>query len=288
MAKRLAHNVQSKVNRMSTPRQATLDTARQRPTPLVPFPQVRTSADFSAEKAYPPKLGTDSIAIVEGRTFMCSNAVGDVPLGSIGGLLHDDTRYLSRWVLTLADKPLSLLKSGVVDSCSASFFLTNPDLPVSRLRANSVDLRRLRFIGNGVTEQLVARNSTSQPARLELKLGCGADFADLLEVKSAVRDRQSHIVRDQESRALHYIYGVPGFLAETTVRIRRSDIVDPATASIVRNAPANIAGDDIVWNIKLPPRTALVTTLEIAISGPIGAAATTSSRSMRTSGRLTP
>src|SRR5215831_5956505 len=122
---------------------------RIRPTPLNPFPQEKADAQLSEDKAYPPELGADSIAILEGRTFMCSNALGDIPPGSIGGLLHNDTRFVSRWELKLADKPLSLLKSKVVDYYSASFFLTNPDLPALGLRGNSVAVRRLRFIGDG-------------------------------------------------------------------------------------------------------------------------------------------
>src|SRR5215475_884810 len=127
---------------------------QQRPTPLHPYPQPETTQKAGDEKAYPPELGTDAIAILEGRTFMLSNALGDVPPGSIGGLLHNDTRFLSGWELTLASKPLSLLKSSVVDYYSASFFLTNPDLPDAGLRANTVTVRRVRFIGLTMTEQI--------------------------------------------------------------------------------------------------------------------------------------
>src|SRR5581483_11478368 len=69
---------------------ATPTPAVRRPTPADPYPHPR-----------PPELGTDAIAILEGRTFMFSNAFGDVPTGSIGGLLHDDTRFLSCWELRL-------------------------------------------------------------------------------------------------------------------------------------------------------------------------------------------
>jgi glycogen debranching enzyme len=238
---------------------------RPRATPLHPYPQASTTGDFSKEKAYPPELGTDSIAILEGRTFMCSNALGDIPPGSIGGLLHNDTRFVSRWVLTLADKPLSLLKSGDVDYYSASFFLTNPDLPQARLRANSVAVRRTRFIGNGVAEQITALNSTAEPMRFELKLACGADFADLFEVKSAVRDRRAHTATHHEPQALRYTYEVPGFLAETTIRIGRSEIVDFATQRFLCGAPAQIAGDDVIWNVELPAHAALVTNLEVCL-----------------------
>src|SRR5262249_31934704 len=137
---------------------------------------------------------------------------------SIGGLLHNDTRFVSRWELTLAGRALSLLKSRVVDYYSASFFLTNPDLP--GMRANSVAVRRLRFVGDGLVEQIVALNTASEPMHLELTLACGADFADLFEVKSAVRDRSAHISRRQESSSLSYKYDVPGFLAETNIRVK--------------------------------------------------------------------
>ena len=250
---------------MSTAQTVTATEALQRPTPLNPYPQGRAGGEFSEEKAYPPELGTDSIAILEGRTFMCSNALGDIPPGSIGGLLHYDTRFLSGWELTLANKPLSLLKSGVVDYYSASFFLTNPDLPAAGLRANSVAVRRTRFIGNGVAEQIVALNETSGHIRLELKLRCAADFADLFEVKSAVRNRGARIVREAEPLALRYTYAVPGFLAETTVRVSRSDIIDPAGRRVVRSAPVNIAGDAVIWNVELPPRTALLASLDVSL-----------------------
>jgi hypothetical protein len=60
---------------------------------------------------------------------MFSDSVGEVPPRSIGGFVHDDTRFLSRWELTLNGRPLSLLKSGTVDYYSAALFITNPDLP---------------------------------------------------------------------------------------------------------------------------------------------------------------
>jgi hypothetical protein len=72
-------------------------------TPLHPYPQPETTQQPRDEKPYPPELGADAIAILEGRMFMLSNAVGDGPPGSIGGL-HNDTRFLSGWELTLAGR----------------------------------------------------------------------------------------------------------------------------------------------------------------------------------------
>jgi hypothetical protein len=195
----------------------------------------RPHGENGDEKAYPPELGTDSIAILEGRTFMCSNSLGDVPPGSIGGLLHDDTRFISGWELLLQGKPLSLLKSAVVDYYSASFFLTNPDLPKCGLRANSTAVRRLRFVGNGFSEEISARNSSAQTVHIELRLRCGVDYADLFEVKSAVRDRSAQITREHEASGLRFRYAAPGFCVQTQVEIQRADVVDP----VIRRVPGS-------------------------------------------------
>ena len=109
-----------------------------RPTPADPMPYAATRPGVSsgASRDLPPELGPDAIGVLEGRAFMFSDARGDVPRGSIGGLVHDDTRFLNQWELTLDDTPLLLLSSGTVDAYSAAFFLANSDLP--RLPANRV------------------------------------------------------------------------------------------------------------------------------------------------------
>jgi hypothetical protein len=71
---------------------------------------------------------------------MFSDAAGDVPAGSIGGLVHHDTRSLSRCELTINGARLHVLSSCTVDAYSAEFFMTNPELP--GLNANTVCTRR--------------------------------------------------------------------------------------------------------------------------------------------------
>jgi glycogen debranching enzyme len=196
---------------------------------------------------------------------MFSDANGDVPPRSVGGLLHEDTRFVSRWELRLAGGPLSLLKSGPVDYYSAAFFLTNPDLP--GLRANSLAVRRLRLVGGGVLEQISAFNTAPEPIGFELRLECGADFADLFEVKGEVRDRSARIVPGVASggRSLRFRYEVPGFLAETTIRIERSEILEWGTERATAKAPPSIDGSDIVWNVELPPRCQLVALVKVGV-----------------------
>ena len=245
-------------------------TAR-RPNPFDPYPEPRPAEASGDERSYPPELGADAIAILEGRSFMYSNALGDVPPGSVGGLLHDDTRFLSGWALTIGGKPLSLLKSRVVDYYSAAFFLTNPDLP--GIRANTLSVRRFRFVGGGLHEQIVVYSSATEPVLVELRLSARADFADLFEVKSSVRDRSAliDVEHDPQGPLLHFHYERPGFLAETNVRVERSGIVEgahPATAveaPELVDAPPRIDGDDLVWDVELAPRSALAIVLLVTV-----------------------
>jgi N-terminal domain of (some) glycogen debranching enzymes len=232
-------------------------TTTRRPTPLDPYPEARPSEEDGDEKAYPPELGTDAIAVLEGRTFLLSDALGDVPAGSVGGLVHDDTRFLNRWEVTLEGQPLSLLKSRAVDYYSAAFYLTNPE--IDGLRPNTLALRRFRFVGNGLLEQLAAVNAGLETTQFELRLACGTDFADLFEMKSAVRDRSERISSEQgsEGRSMRFSYEVPGFRAACTVRVVRSCIFDAASFEELADAPVRIEGDSLVWEVEVPPRQLL-------------------------------
>jgi len=196
---------------------------------------------------------------------MFSDALGDVSAGSVGGLLHEDTRFLDRWELRLNDHPLSLLKSDAVDYRSAAFFLTNPGLP--GLRANSVAVRRLRLVGDGALEQITAFNTTSDTIGFELRLTCGADFADLFEVRGAVRDRSACIRSevDRRTRSLRFRYAVPQFLAETTIRVERSEILEEVSERVLSRAWPRVEGSDLVWKIELEPRRLLLALVKVAV-----------------------
>jgi glycogen debranching enzyme len=234
-----------------------------RPTPLDPYPQPRPLAAREDDRPRPTELGPDAIAVLEGRTFMLSDSRGDVAPGSVGGLVHEDTRFLSRWELRLDERSLSLLKSAPADYDSAAFFLTNPDTP--RLRAHSVAVRRQRLVGGGALEQIAVFNTASESISCELRLLCGADFADLFEIKSGVRDRSGSIAVAAGRRSLRFRYQVPDFLAETTIQVERSEIVEAATERVVADAPPRMEGTDAVWALELPPRCLLLTLVKVGV-----------------------
>ena len=187
---------------------------------------------------------------------MYSDSVGDVPKGSIGGLVHADTRFLSRWALTIDGAPFLVLRGGIVDYYSAEFFLTNPRL--EGLEANSIGLRRLRFVGNGLHERLEVESYRDEPVRIELRLTVDNDFADLFEIKDRVRDRSDQIVRTPapDRTGLTFRYTNKTFTAETRIEM---------------SAAANrIDADGFTWTIDLPARGRWTCELHVPLSlGPL-------------------
>ncbi|NJC68282.1 amylo-alpha-1,6-glucosidase [Planosporangium thailandense] len=187
----------------------------------------------------PPELGQDALAVLEGRSFMYSDSVGDVPPGSIGGLVSADTRLLDKWVLTVNDARLLTLRSSTVEHYYAAFYLTNPDMP--GLGANTLGVRRERVMGGGMAERIEIRSFATGPRQLEVRLAVASDFADLFEIKECVRNRSSQIRHEHASDGsrLSLVYRNDDFTARTDVFA-----TPPAT---------RIEGDDLVWQVELPP-----------------------------------
>ncbi|MET7968989.1 glycogen debranching N-terminal domain-containing protein [Micromonospora sp. NPDC005305] len=226
-----------------------------RPTPADPTPGVLAPAHASGDqRSIPPELGAESIAVLNGPTFMYSEPSGDVPPGSIGGLVHLDTRLLSGWVLTVNGQRLLVLRSQILQPYSAQFALASPELP--GLPANGLGFRRLRYIGDGFHERVELVSYQPELVRIELRLAAAADFADLFEVKSGVRDRSAHITRRHTPDQLCFTYAADGFSAETRVCSSR---------------PADrVEGDELVWELELHQREEWFVDLDVPLPPGLG------------------
>jgi glycogen debranching enzyme len=120
------------------------------------------------------------LTILEGSTFCVSDERGDI-VDPVMGLFADDTRFLSRWVLTInGERPLRL-SSDKVEYFSAAFYLRNP--VAGGLEQDVLSIGRDRFVGDGMQEHIVVQNHASHPVEFELALEVGADFADIFAVK---------------------------------------------------------------------------------------------------------
>jgi len=127
-----------------------------------------------------------TVSILEGNTFVVSDQCGDIEASPTDptGLFAWDTRFLSRWVLTVDGERLSSLSTDELQYFQARFFL------VSGTGTVYVDAKlsviRTRSVGNGFHEEISLLNHSEDPVDLTVQLEAGADFADLFEVKDAL------------------------------------------------------------------------------------------------------
>jgi glycogen debranching enzyme len=121
-----------------------------------------------------------ALTILEGSTFCICDERGDIAAPT-DGFFASDTRFLSRFRLTVnGERPL-LLSYGKVEYFSAAFYLRNP--LAGGLELDEVAITRERFVGDGMQERIRVQNLTGRELNIELVLEVGTDFADIFAVK---------------------------------------------------------------------------------------------------------
>src|SRR6266566_5343751 len=121
------------------------------------------------------------LRILEGATFCICDEVGDLHHEG-EGLFSEDTRFLSRFRLTINGKRPLLLSSGRIEYFSAAFFMRNP--LGGGLEQDELSIRRERFIGeDGLHDTFAFTNTAMRPLELEVALEVASDFADIFAVK---------------------------------------------------------------------------------------------------------
>lgn len=124
---------------------------------------------------------SEQLTLVESNTFIVSDLNGDVLAGSAHGLFFADTRFLSKYNLTLDGQTPDLLTARVVSSYAASIYATNR--PNKEFGPRTLSIVRDRFVGDGLHEDIFVHNHGPVVCRVTLRLDFDADFADIFEVK---------------------------------------------------------------------------------------------------------
>jgi glycogen debranching enzyme len=126
-----------------------------------------------------------TVSILEGNTFVVSDRHGDINASptDTSGLFSWDTRYLSRWLLTINGKQLNVLSTDDLQYFSAQFFLV-PGTGTVYVDAD-FSVIRTRAVGRGFHEDLSIQNHQPVPIDLDVQIAAAADFADLFEIKDA-------------------------------------------------------------------------------------------------------
>ena len=157
----------------------------------VPVAKFAVPASVSLQEKRPRTLK-------HGDTFGLFDPNGDIVsvANSPEGLFHRDTRYLSQLYLTLGGvRPLLLSSTVRDDNTALTCDLTNPDQCDDAGRIviahDQIHIRRSRFLWNATCwERMLVRNYSGTTRWIEFEIAFAADFADLFEVRGAVRERR--------------------------------------------------------------------------------------------------
>jgi glycogen debranching enzyme len=125
----------------------------------------------------------DRVTLVEGSAFLICSSGGEVSPDSPEGFFFRDSRFLSRWILSVNGQRPETLAWSSPDPFSATFVSRTHPRP-GRADSNLMIVRH-RYVGRGMREDLTVRNFSQEPAYCAVELTFGADFADLFAVKEA-------------------------------------------------------------------------------------------------------
>src|SRR5947209_8497424 len=128
-------------------------------------------------------------SVLDGSTFIVGNRVGDVGAGgdSEEGFFCDDTRFVSRWILRVDERPLTLLGLDQSAHYAAQFFVSPQVRPDDEVPWSIV---RRRLVDHVWMEEIRLTSHLHAASSVHLALEIDTDFADLFEVKDvASRER---------------------------------------------------------------------------------------------------
>ena len=131
------------------------------------------------------------MTLVEGATFCICARNGDIKPGAEQGLFFRDTRFLSRFQLTVDGLELDPLGAQCPAPYTGTFIVRQP--PRSGTADSTLLVVRHRYVGNGMREDIVVRNLGRETAGVILSLEVDADFAGLFEVKEGRARRRDAI-----------------------------------------------------------------------------------------------
>jgi glycogen debranching enzyme len=134
-------------------------------------------------------VSDEVVKILDGNTFVVSDRRGDIEasLTDPTGLFSFDTRFLSKWILTVDGQRLNPLSVDDLQYFETRFFLV-PGTGTVYVDAK-LSVIRGRAVGGGFVENLTILNHDDKPMQLTVRIEAGSDFADLFEVKDALEKK---------------------------------------------------------------------------------------------------
>ena len=193
-------------------------------------------------------MSEETISILDGSTFLVSSPNGDIDAGpnQPHGLFYQDMRHLSKWKLTIRGISLDVLSTDAVEYYYSQHFCVPPTGTI--YKNPTLSIVRRRFVGDGFVEDLTVLNHGNEAEEVDLHLEIGSDFADLFEVKDALKKKGEYYnaIRDR-----HLVLGY-----------KRDDFVrETLMSSTVR--PTEVSSGSVTFRITLQPKSTWNTKLHV-------------------------
>jgi glycogen debranching enzyme len=187
------------------------------------------------------------VKILDGNTFVVSDSRGDIEasLTDPTGLFSFDTRFLSQWVLTMDGRRLTALSTDDLQYFETRFFLV-PGTGTVYVDSKLSVIRR-RAVGNGFREELTILNHDEKPVRLTIRIDAGSDFADLFEVKDALKKKGTYATQVKDGRLV--------------LRYQRDTFVRATEISSTERARVDKGG--LTFNARIEPHGEWSTNLDV-------------------------
>ncbi len=188
-----------------------------------------------------------TISVLEGNNFVVSDLRGDIDASPTEplGLFAWDTRFLSRWLLTVDGLRPNVLSTDDLDYFYVQFFLV-PGTGTIYVDADQ-SIIRTRAVGNGFHEDVTILNHKDQPVDLNARIEAAADFADLFEVKDKLTKKGEFYQRIESDRL------VLGYRREQFVR----------ETLITASAKADIDEHGLSFAVHIEPHGEWTTSLDV-------------------------
>ena len=178
------------------------------------------------------------VQILEGNTFVVSDDAGDIEASPTDptGLFSFDTRFLSRWVLTVNGERLSALSTDDMQYYQTRFFLV-PGTGTVYVDAQ-LSVIRLREVADGFHEELRVYNHRGDPVDLTVRIEAASDFADLFEVKDSLAKKGQYTIQTTAGSLL-LEYRRETYLRKTSITSSEPAAVDETGLSFRITLPAH-------------------------------------------------
>jgi len=194
------------------------------------------------------------VKILDGNTFVVSDSRGDIEASPTDptGLFSFDTRFLSKWILSINGERMNPLSVDDLQYFETRFFLV-PGTGTVYVDAKLSVIRR-RAVGNGFHEELTILNHEDKTVDLTVRLDAACDFADLFEIKDALEKKGKYSARVEGGKL------VLGYDRATFGR----------STAISASKPARVDKKGLTFRIRVRPHDKWSTDLDV-VTGRLGA-----------------